>query len=58
MAEIPLLPVTRIAGLFLAGQNILLPGVLGGIVSAALAVGFALGHDNALKEFRACASNV
>jgi all-trans-retinol 13,14-reductase len=57
MAELPLLPLTRIPGLFLAGQNILLPGVLGGIVSAALAAGFALGHDKALKEFRACASN-
>jgi len=58
MAEMPLLPVTRVPGLFLAGQNILLPGVLGGIISAALATGFALGHDIALKEFRACASAV
>jgi len=57
MAGMPLLPVTRIPGLFLAGQNILLPGVLGGIVSAALAVGFALGHDRALEEFRKCANN-
>lgn len=53
----PLLPATRVPGLFLAGQNILLPGILGGIVSAALAVGFAFGHDNALKEFRQCAAN-
>ena len=53
----PLLPVTRVPGLFLAGQSILLPGILGGIVSAALAVGFAFGHDNALKEFRQCAGN-
>jgi len=58
MAELPLLSPTRVPGLFLAGQNILLPGVLGGIVSAALAVGFALGHDRALEEFRACANNV
>ena len=58
ITEMPLLPMTRVPGLFLAGQNILLPGVLGGIISAALAVGFALGHDNALKEFRRCASNV
>ncbi len=54
----PLLPPTRLQGLFLAGQNVLLPGVLGGIVSAALAVGFALGHDVALKEFRQCAVSV
>jgi all-trans-retinol 13,14-reductase len=58
MEEMPLLPMTRVPGLFLAGQNVLLPGVLGGIVSAALAVGFALGHDKALEEFRKCASNV
>jgi all-trans-retinol 13,14-reductase len=58
MTEIPLMPATRIPGLFLAGQNILLPGVLGGIISAALAAGFALGHDNVLEEFRRCASNV
>ena len=56
-AVMPLLPVTRVPGLFLAGQNALLPGVLGGIVSAALAVGFAFGHDAALKEFRECAEN-
>lgn len=53
----PLMPITRIPGLFLAGQNILLPGILGGIISAALAVGFAIGHDKALEEFRKCASN-
>ena len=57
MAEMPLLPITRVHGLFLAGQNILLPGVLGGIISAALAVGFAVGHNKALEEFRRCASN-
>lgn len=50
--NMPLLPVTRVPGLFLAGQNILLPGVLGGIVSAALAVGFAHGHEAALHDFR------
>ncbi len=54
---LPLLPVTRVRGLFLAGQNILLPGVLGGIISAALAVGFAEGHENVLREFRKCADN-
>lgn len=53
----PMLPVTRLPGLFLAGQNILLPGVLGGMVSAALAVGFSFGHDNVLKEFRECAES-
>ncbi len=55
LQDMPLLSVTRLPGLFLAGQNILLPGVLGGIISAALAVGFTLGHDTVLEEFRACA---
>ncbi|MDR2489120.1 MAG: FAD-dependent oxidoreductase [Desulfovibrio sp.] len=53
--DVPLLPVTRIPGLFLAGQNIVLPGVLGGIISGALAVGFAIGHEQVLREFRICA---
>ena len=57
MEAMPMLPVTRLPGLFLAGQNILLPGVLGGMVSAALAVGFSFGHDNVLKEFRECAES-
>lgn len=52
--SMPLFPSTRVPGLFLAGQNVLLPGVLGGIVSAAVAVGFAFGHNTVLKEFRAC----
>ncbi len=55
LQDMPLLSATRLQGLFLAGQNILLPGVLGGIISAALAVGFSLGHDTVLEEFRACA---
>lgn len=56
-STLPLLPVTRMEGLFLAGQHILLPGILGCIISAALAVGFATGHSAALQEFRRCASN-
>ncbi len=51
-SSIPLLPVTRMQGLILAGQNILLPGILGGIVSAALAVGFATDHASVLHNFR------
>ena len=45
----PLLPVTRVGGLALAGQNITLPGVLGVLVSAAVAVGSLLGHEKMLK---------
>ncbi len=52
--SMPLLPVTRIEGLFMAGQNILLPGILGAIVSAAVTTGFLLGHDSILEDFRKC----
>lgn len=50
--EMPLLPMTKVKGLYLAGQNIILAGILGGIASAALAVGFAFGHDAVLRDFR------
>lgn len=52
METLALFPTTRLNGLFLAGQNILLPGILGGIISAALAVGFATSHDTVLQGFR------
>ena len=55
---LPLSPVTRIAGLFLAGQNILLPGMLGCIVSAAISAGFAMGDDAILNRFRSCAEEL
>ncbi len=51
ISSLPLLPKTRMEGFFLAGQNILLPGILGGIVSAALAVGFASTHENVIQSF-------
>lgn len=51
----PILPMTKIRGLVLAGQNILLPGILGGIISAALGIGFLFGHERALRLFRRCA---
>ncbi len=51
-SSLPILPVTRMKGLFLAGQNILLPGILGGIISASLAAGFATSHESILRIFR------
>jgi len=48
----PLLHITKLDGFYLAGQNILLPGVLGAIVSAAICTGFALGHKKILKGFK------
>ncbi len=38
-------PVTSVKGLYLAGQSIIAPGLLGTIVSAFLACGNILGHD-------------
>lgn len=54
--SLPLSPATRVQGLFLAGQNILLPGMLGCIISAAIAVDFATGRNCILDRFRTCAN--
>lgn len=48
----PVLPVTRIGGLALAGQNIILPGILGVMVSAAVAAGSLAGNDRVLGLLR------
>ncbi len=50
--EMPLLPRTRLAGLFLAGQSVLLPGVLGSMVSALVACGMAADWATLHKELR------
>jgi len=47
-------PVTRIPGLFLAGQAIVSPGVMGTVLSGLLACGSVLGHDLMRKELKAC----
>lgn len=52
-----LAPLTRLKGVLLAGQNILLPGVLGCIVSAAVATGQIVGQEKFMKEMR-CGGNV
>jgi all-trans-retinol 13,14-reductase len=45
---------TRIGGLYLIGQSIVAPGVLGAVISAFLACGSILGHDRLRKELTAC----
>ena len=50
--EAPILPLTRVGGLALAGQNIILPGLLGVLVSSAVAVGCLLGHKPVLEVLR------
>jgi all-trans-retinol 13,14-reductase len=47
-------PVTRLPGLFLSGQAIAAPGLLGAVVAAYLTCGTILGHDNLRKEIRTC----
>lgn len=48
----PVLPVTRVGGLALAGQGIILPGLLGAAVSAAVASGSLAGHEAVLELLR------
>lgn len=47
-------PVTRMPGLFLAGQSVASPGVMGAVLSGLLACGTVLGHDVIRKELKAC----
>lgn len=51
----PVLPLTKMNGLFLAGQCIQLPGLLGCIISAAIAVSLICGQEKTLRNFRECA---
>jgi all-trans-retinol 13,14-reductase len=47
-------PSTRMPGLFLAGQAVVAPGVMGALLSGFLACGTVLGHDIMRKELKAC----
>lgn len=49
------MPTTKIRNLFLAGQGITAPGILGTTISAFITCGFIVGHDTLRKELRACA---
>ncbi|MDR2018066.1 MAG: NAD(P)/FAD-dependent oxidoreductase [Syntrophobacterales bacterium] len=46
------LPVTKIKNLFLAGQAVTAPGILGAAVSGFLACGSVLGHDRIMEELK------
>lgn len=54
MTQFNPLPVTRVAGLYVAGQAVTGPGVIGAIISAFLACGYLLGHPNLLNGVRTC----
>lgn len=45
-------PITKIPGLYLAGQSIVAPGLLGTMISAFLACGNILGHDYIRGELK------
>ncbi len=47
-------PVTRLPGLFLAGQSIMAPGLLGTIISGFVTCGIILGHDYLRGELIKC----
>jgi all-trans-retinol 13,14-reductase len=47
-------PVTRLPGLFLSGQAIAAPGLLGTVVAGYLTCGSILGHEQLRGEIRAC----
>jgi all-trans-retinol 13,14-reductase len=49
------LPITKISHLWLAGQSVVAPGILGTAVSAIVASGLVLGMDVVHKEVCACA---
>jgi all-trans-retinol 13,14-reductase len=47
-------PVTRLKGLFLAGQSIISPGILGAMMSAFIVCGNILGHNYLREELKKC----
>ncbi|WP_290918154.1 NAD(P)/FAD-dependent oxidoreductase [Halodesulfovibrio sp.] len=52
--QISPMPMTKVKGLGLAGQSVLLPGVLGAMVSAFVTCGCLVGMKELHKELRAC----
>ena len=48
------LSATRMKGLYLAGQALVSPGVMGAVLSGLLACGTILGHERMRKELKAC----
>jgi len=55
--SLPPLPVTRLKGLYLGGQAVTGPGVLGAVISAFIACGAFLGVEALLEEVRRCRAN-
>ncbi|MBJ6748738.1 phytoene desaturase family protein [Geomonas anaerohicana] len=47
-------PATRVPGLFLSGQAVASPGVMGAVLSGLVTCGTLLGHDRIRKELKGC----
>jgi len=47
-------PLTRVKGLYLAGQAVTSPGILGAVLSGFMACGNILGHDRLIKGLKRC----
>lgn len=52
--QIPPSPLSKIKGLFLTGQALAGPGILGGTISAFVTCGFILGHQSLRSEVQKC----
>ncbi len=48
--QYPLLPMTKIEGLFLAGQGVIAPGILGTVISGIVACGMIVGEEKLLEQ--------
>jgi all-trans-retinol 13,14-reductase len=47
-------PATRMKGLYLAGQALVSPGIMGAVLSGLLACGAIIGHEQMKKELKSC----
>ncbi len=54
VGQYPLQAITRIKGLYLSGQAIVAPGVMGAMVSGFSTCGTILGHDRLVGELKQC----
>jgi all-trans-retinol 13,14-reductase len=54
IGQYDLIPVTRVKRLFLAGQALAAPGILGTMISSFLTCGTILGHEHLREELRKC----
>lgn len=54
MGQLNPIPLTKIKNLYLAGQAVTAPGIMGAVISAFLACGYIVGHEALRKELKQC----